>query len=81
MKDKTIQHITSMEVPLLGARTYKCQQGHIQKAIVPFQLALSPKLASGPICPVCVMEFLGTHFRVTEVVEAKEDQEDVKPQS
>jgi hypothetical protein len=55
-------------VPVISGsmRRFKCKKGHEYKALAPAQFNFGPVL-SGPMCPLCLAQWIGTEFAVEEV--------------
>lgn len=69
MDPKDLQGIDPNSIPILGGKRFKCAKGHVQMATHPFALGLSPQIRTGPICPICVMDFLTETFPVKEEID------------
>ena len=63
-----------LNVPLLGAKKWKCQKGHEWKGEQPprwqFALAAGQGVQSGPLCLICLLEWAAFTFAVVEDKEA-----------
>lgn len=53
-------------VPLLGAKQWKCNAGHVYTGNLPFRFSLpigpQQALTSGPLCPVCLLDWMAFTF-------------------
>lgn len=60
---------------LLGAKTFRCTEGHELKGSQPFKFTLpigqpvngrQQVAMSGPVCPLCLLDWMGRTFPLTE---------------